>query len=148
MVDSKKLRLQIVTPAKVVFDGEADMVIFVAEDGEMGVLLGHEPLTTILGYGKLRIFNDDMDERQFAVFGGFVEINQKGATLLADTAESPEDIDHIRAERAHARAERRMKEQNSNLDDMRVRLALRRATVRLELSNLPITGGSSSSDKK
>ncbi|MDR2183229.1 MAG: ATP synthase F1 subunit epsilon [Clostridiales bacterium] len=133
---NKKLRLRIVTPTKPVFDGDVDMVIMHTADGQIGVLLGHQPVTTIMGYGPLRVYNDEKVEH-FAVFGGFAEIDQRGATVLADIAECPEEIDAERARKAKERAERRKSERKSDLDEKRLKLALRKATVRLELCGLP-----------
>ena len=145
---SKKLRLKIVTPTKPVFDDAVDMVIMQAADGQLGVLKGHQPVTTVMGYGPMRIFNDEKVE-YLAVFGGFAEINQQGVTILADIAECPHEIDAERARRALERAERRKTEKQSDLDEKRLKLALRKATVRLELCGLPtITEESESLPKK
>ena len=133
---NKKLRLKIVTPTKPVFDDDVDMVILYTSDGQIGVLAGHQPVTTVMGYGPLRAYNDEKME-YFAVFGGFAEINQQGVTVLADIAECPDEIDAERAKRAIERAERRKTERKSDLDEKRLKLALRKATVRLELIGLP-----------
>ena len=134
--NSKKLRLKIVTPVRTIFDDDVDMVIMHAVDGQIGVLKGHQSVTTIMGYGPLRVYNDEKIE-YFAVFGGFAEINPQGATILADIAECPHEIDEERARRAIERAQRRKAEQKSDLDEKRLKLALRKATVRLELCGLP-----------
>lgn len=133
---SKKLRLQIVTPVKSVFDGEVDMVIMQTTEGQIGVLTGHAPVTTILGLGSMRVYDGEKVD-YFAVFGGFCEINQQGVTVLADVAEHASEIDEERARQAKERAERRIKERESDLDEKRVKNALRKSLVRLELTNLP-----------
>ncbi|MCL2573253.1 MAG: ATP synthase F1 subunit epsilon [Defluviitaleaceae bacterium] len=132
---SKKLHLKIVTPTKPVFDEQVDMVIMHTADGQIGVLSGHQPVTTVMGYGPLRVYNDEKVE-YFAVFGGFAEVNREGVTILADIAECPEEIDAERARRAVERAERRKTEQKSDLDEKRLKLALRKASVRLDLVGL------------
>jgi F-type H+-transporting ATPase subunit epsilon len=136
---SRKLRLRIVTPTKIVYDDDVYMVVMKTIEGEIGVLAGHEPLTTVLDYGKLRLTQDDEKWQPFAVFGGFAEINRQGATILADVAEHPEEIDAARAKAAKERAERRIKEKKSDLDEARAKSALRKALVRLELGGLPMT---------
>ena len=133
---NKKLRLRIVTPTKSVYDGDVDMVIMHATDGQIGVLAGHEPVTTVLGYGPMRLYKDEVVEH-FAVFGGFAEINQQGVTILAEIAESTEEIDTERARRAAERAERRIAERKADVDEIRAKVALRKAHVRLELSGTP-----------
>jgi len=144
---NKKLRLKIVTPTKPVFDDDADMVIMHTLDGQIGVLAGHQPVTTVMGYGLLRVYNDEKIE-YFAVFGGFAEINPQGTTILADIAECPSEIDAERAKRAIERAERRKTEQKSDLDEKRLKMALRKASVRLELHGLMPMMDESSADKK
>ena len=145
---NKKLRLKIVTPTKPVFDGDVDMVIMHTSDGQIGVLAGHQPVTTVMGYGLLRVYNDEKIE-YFAVFGGFAEINSQGTTILADIAECPNEIDAERAKRAIERAERRKTEQKSDLDEKRLKMALRKASVRLELHGLmPIMDESVANEKK
>ncbi|MCL2397570.1 MAG: F0F1 ATP synthase subunit epsilon [Defluviitaleaceae bacterium] len=133
---NKKLRLKIVTPTKLVFDADVDRVTLQTIDGQMGVLVGHAPVTTVLGFGSLRAYNDENIE-QFTVFGGFCEINQQGATVLADVAEHPSEIDAERAKQARERAERRIKERNADMDEKRAKAALRKALVRLDLSGIP-----------
>lgn len=141
----KKLRLRIITPTRQVFDDDVDMVIMQTIDGQIGVMSGHIPVTTVLGLGPLRIYNDEKVEI-YAIFGGFSEINQQGATVLADMAELPEEIDAERARRAKERAERRLTERSADLDEKRAKAALRKSLVRLELAGLPTT--TEEADKK
>jgi len=136
--NSKKLHLRIVTPTKSVFEGDVDMVILHGLDGQLGVMPNHEPVTTILGLGAMRVYDNEIIT-YFAVFGGFAEINQKGVTILADVAEHPDEINKERAAAAKERAERRISERQADLDQARVKVALRKALVRLELSGLPTT---------
>ena len=139
---SKKFRLRIVTPTKTALDKAVDMVILQTLEGQIGVLSGHEPVATILDAGVLRYYDDEKIERM-ALFGGFAEINQTEVVVLADVAENPDEIDTERAKRAEERARRRLSERDANLDEMRAKMALRRALVRLDLTGLPLT-----SDKK
>jgi len=131
---SKKLMLRVITPSKVAFEGEVDMAVLSTVDGEIGVLVGHEPLATILGLGTLRYYNDEIKE-YYTVFGGFAEINQEGVTVLADIAEHPSEIDAQRAKLAKERAERRLSERNAGLDEKRAKTSIRKALVRLEISS-------------
>jgi len=131
---SKKFRLRIVTPTRSVYDGDVDMVVMYASDGQMGVLAGHMPVTTIMGYGPMRVYNDENIE-YFAVFGGFAEINPQSCIVLADSAEHPEEIDVEEARKAKKLVERQLRERSANLDEKFLKLALRKAIVRLELSD-------------
>jgi F-type H+-transporting ATPase subunit epsilon len=133
---NKKLRLKIITPTKSVFDRDVDMVIMQTIDGQIGVMPGHAPIVNVLGYGLLRAYIEEEVEN-FAIFGGFCDINQQGATVLADIAEHPSEIDAERAKRALDRAERRIKEHKADMDEKRAKAAMRKALVRLELSGIP-----------
>jgi len=132
----KRLRLRVITPTKQAYEGDCDMVILETLDGQIGVMPGHIPLTTVLGLGLMRVYDGELIET-FAVFGGFCEINQQSVTVLADVAEHPGEIDTERARQAKERAERRIKEHQQDLDEKRAKLALRRALVRLEMSGIP-----------
>jgi F-type H+-transporting ATPase subunit epsilon len=134
MADNK-IRLRIVTPVKQMYDNEVDMVIMRAGTGEMGVLHGHQPLTTTLGYGILHIKNDNK-ELKATLFGGFADVQPDCVTILSDAAEWPDEIDTERAEAAKQRAEKRIKSNDSNIDTMRAELALRRALLRLDVNKI------------
>ncbi|HHU08120.1 MAG TPA: hypothetical protein GXZ59_07240, partial [Clostridiaceae bacterium] len=67
--NKKKLALTITTPRGIKFEEEADMVVMRCVDGDLGVLPGHAPVSTVLGDGTLRIINNNV-EKKLAVFGG------------------------------------------------------------------------------
>ena len=138
MAEKKKFRLKVVTPRKMTLDKDVDMVILETIDGQIGVLAGHEPLTTVLGHGTLRYYEDEKIV-PLALFGGFAEINQNEVIVLAEICESPEEIDKERARRAVERARRRLEEKKAGMDEIRAKVALRKALVRLELSGQPLT---------
>jgi len=129
----KKISLKIVTPTKTTLEAMVDMVIMQAIDGELGVLYGHEPLVTILKHGTLRYY-DDEKIGYIALFGGAAEISKEEVVILADVAESPEEIDAARARLAQERAERHLAEKRAGLDEQRAKVALRKALVRQELT--------------
>ena len=104
----KKFNLQIISPTRVFFDGDIDMVEMKTTEGEIGVLAGHIPLTAILEPGLLRIKNDDGD-KEAALHDGFVKITKDKVTILAESCEWPDEIDVNRANEAKIRAERRIK---------------------------------------
>lgn len=126
-----KIRLRIVTPVKELYNKDTEMVIMRSSVGDIGVLHGHQPLTTTLDYGFLRIIDGD-EELKVTVFGGFASVDSRGITVLSDAAEWPEEIDKDRAMRAKDRAEKRIKSGSDDIDVARAELALRRALLRLE----------------
>jgi len=138
---AKRLHLKIVTPLRMLYDDDIDMVILRGVNGDMGILPGHENRAAILSYGPLRIINDGSQENELAVLGGFAEIMNDMVTVLSDAAEWPDEIDRIRAEAAKMRAEQRMYQKSSDIDMQRAELSLRRALVRIEVSSYPLIRG-------
>ena len=128
----KQLRLQIVTPVRVLCDEMVDMVIMRASTGDMGILPNHEPVVATLNYGILR-FKQDGKERRATIMSGFVEVEPDKVTILTDAAEWPEEIDLARAEEAKKRALKRLEPQERmNYNVLRAEVALKRALVRIE----------------
>lgn len=125
-----KIRLRIVTPSKELYNDNADMVIMRGTSGDIGVLKGHQPLTTTLGYGLLKIKNGEK-ELISTLFGGFVDVQPDVITILTDSAEWVDDIDIKRAEDAKKRAEERLNSKDANIDFLRAELALKRANLRI-----------------
>jgi F-type H+-transporting ATPase subunit epsilon len=124
------LDVALVSPERILFTGEADMVICRTTDGEIAFLTGHAPLVGALGIGTVRIKLSDGEEVKAAVHGGFVEVRDNRVSILSDVAELPDQIDVERARRAREEADRRIREG----DDAGAEAALRRAHVRLELA--------------
>lgn len=133
-----KLSLKIVTPSRIMFDGEADMVIMRTKSGDVGIMHGHQPMVTVLDYGVMKIQNSGEDDKLAAVFGGFAEINSDGMTILTDIAEWSDEIDKSRAEKARERAEERLSRHDKNTDMMRAELSLKRALTRINVSEKKI----------
>ncbi len=127
------IKLRIVTPSGELYNGNASMVIMRGSNGDIGVLKGHQPLTTTLDYGLLKIKTENK-ELVSTLFGGFVDVQPECVTILTDSAEWVDSIDIERAEAAKERAEERLKKNNSsNIDVARAELALKRAMIRLSL---------------
>jgi F-type H+-transporting ATPase subunit epsilon len=131
---ANKIRLDIVTPDRMVYSEDVNMVIARATDGDLGILPGHAPLIAGLEIWPLRIMTDD-GEQLFSVCGGFIEVRPQKITVLAGCAELPEEIDVQRAESAKERAEQRLKEALPDIDVQRAEVALKRAIVRLKVAD-------------
>lgn len=86
------LKLEIVTPGKRVLDAEVDSVTVTTATGEAGILPNHAPLISTLKPGILAYTNKGTTDK-LAVSGGFVEVNANTVSVLADTAESANEID-------------------------------------------------------
>lgn len=125
-------KLHVITPERRFYDGEASMVELTTTEGDIGVYRNHIPLTAIVAPGVLKI-HEEGEVKEAALISGFIEILPERITIMAEVAEWPDEIDANRAEEARIRAERRLKEENGEIDTMRAELALRRALVRLSL---------------
>lgn len=133
MADENKIfQVEIITPERIFYKGEATMIEFTTVEGDMGVYKNHIPLTTVLAPGIVTI-TADTEQKKAAVHSGFVQILGDKVTLLAEIAEWPDEIDWERAEAAKRRAEERLAAKADDLDIVRAELALRRALVRISL---------------
>ena len=122
---------QLVSPERVLYEGDADMVVCRTSDGEIAFLPGHVPFVGALGIAKVRILLPEQGEVAAAVHGGFVEVSHDTVTILSDVAELPSQIDVVRAETAKERA---AQEVSANPDDEEAQAALARAELRLEVA--------------
>ncbi len=129
----KTFHLQIISPTRVFFNKAVDMVEMKTTEGEIGVLAGHIPLTTILEPGVLRIKTDG-NVREAALHDGFVQIQKDKVTVLAESCEWPDEIDANRARKAKERAERRLTSGSKEVDMVRAELALKKALIRIDLA--------------
>jgi F-type H+-transporting ATPase subunit epsilon len=128
------IRCEIVSQDRVVFQGEADIVILPGAAGEMGVLPHHAPALTTLKFGVVKVRRAG-SEQVFAVAGGVAEVQPDLVTILADAAENVEEIDVKRAEFARKRAEEALVKGPSpdSAAMLSIEAALRRSTLRLDV---------------
>lgn len=123
--------LKIITPERLFFEGEAEMVEFNTTEGQIGIYKNHVPTTVIVSPGILTITMPD-GEKEAALHAGFVEILQDQVTILAEAVEWPDEIDENRAKSAKERAERRLQEKEAGIDEDRAQIALMRALTRIQ----------------
>lgn len=127
------IRCEIVSQDRMVFEGDADIVIVPGALGEMGILPGHAPLLSALDMGVIRV-KMDQEEEVFTVTGGFIEVQPDIVTIMADAAENVEEIDIERAQQAMERAQRLLDEYSEEDAEnyLRIQAALRRSNLRLK----------------
>lgn len=134
MTDLKKFRLEVISPERIFYSGDVEMLELTTTEGEIGIYADHIPLTTIIAPGVMTITETGSQLKQAAVLEGFMEITQEKVTVLAQSCEWPEEIDTNRAQEARARAERRLKSSDANINMSRAELALRKSLIRLEVA--------------
>jgi F-type H+-transporting ATPase subunit epsilon len=124
------LDVALVSPERILYTGEADMVVCRTPDGEIAFLTGHAPFVGVLEVAPVRVILNDGTEVKAAVHGGFVEVRDNRVSVLSDVAELPDQIDRQRAEKALTEAERLCAE-NQGAD---CEQAIRRAKLRLDVA--------------
>ena len=131
MAEDRNFELEIITPDRVFFKGQASMIEFNTTEGEIGVYKDHIPLTVIIKPGVLTITSED-DKKLAALHSGFATIMQDKVTILAEVIEWGSEIDEERAEAAKRRAEERLRANQESIDMVRAEAALLRAVARIQ----------------
>ena len=128
-----KIELDIVTPEKIAYNDEIDILEVPAIDGKMGILPRHAPLVTGLQIGVMRVVKDN-ENIHISISEGFMEVKPDHINVVVRTAELPEEIDVERARSARERAEERLNKDDQSIDEARAQAALKRALARLEVA--------------
>lgn len=128
---SSTIKLEIVTPDKSVLSKDVEYVGVPGTVGQFGVLANHIPLLSSLAIGCLYYRSQDTENKYIFVSGGFAEVSPDSITILAESAEVADDIDMERAKRAKERAEKRLQQQQEDVNRARAEAALYRAILRL-----------------
>ena len=129
-----RLRLEILTIERQLFDEQVNMVIAPGEDGVVGILPHHQPMLTILQHGEMTIRVDGQADRYVAIGGGLMQVLPDHVVVLADRAEHADEIDLALAEQAHQRAAELMERGPDDLELGHAREALRHSAVRLAVA--------------
>ena len=79
------LRVSVISPESVLFEGEAVSVVAPAFDGEVGILENHAPMMTLLGKGPLRL-SGGAGEKRFAIEGGFLQVVGNSVRIVTEKA--------------------------------------------------------------
>ena len=130
MAEGRNFDLEIITPYRVFFNGQASMIEFNTTEGEIGVYKDHIPLTVIIKPGVLTITSEE-EKTKAALHSGFATILQDKVTILAEVIEWGDEIDESRAEAAKIRAEERLRSNQEAIDMARAEAALLRAVARI-----------------
>ena len=124
--------LEIVSPEDRLFKDEVQFVVVPEVNGELGVLRNHAPMIAALEIGVLRYTDTTGAIKKMAISGGFMEVMNNEARVLAETAERGSQVDVLRARAARERAEKRLEARNENINLARAEAALQRAMARLK----------------
>ena len=127
------LQLQIVSAERSLVNERVDEVEIPGSEGYFGVLPGHTPLLALLGAGELW-YRQGEEKHYLAIAFGFAEVQPDQVTILAQIAERADEIDSARAEAAKKRAEERVAKPTTDIDFERVRIAMLKALIRLQVA--------------
>lgn len=131
------MNLQIITPEKIVYDGDVDEITLHTTQGEISILPHHVDLLTQVVPGEL-IIKVKNQETSLALTGGFLEVSNNSCKILADYAIHTHEIDMAKVEKAKEAAEKALekaKESGSQRDFARAEAELRRNILMLDVSS-------------
>lgn len=107
--EGRQLFCRVITPEKMVYDDEVDLVVVRIADGDIGVLVDHAPTVSTVEMGEVRITEGD-EQKVFATSDGFFKVSENLVQVLVEEAVPPEDIDIGEAENRIEEAERELSE--------------------------------------
>lgn len=126
------LKVKVVSPNGVQYEGECTFAKLPGADGELGVLPNISPTLAKLKAGTIEIELNGLS-RQFFVKSGIGRLLSDEITILTPFLEAAEDIDMSRAQQAKKRAEDRLRSEEAAIDKERARQSLIRAEARLRM---------------
>lgn len=128
-------RLVIITPDKVLFDGDVVQLTARTTEGDVGILAGHIRYAAILKTSALVVKLADGEEKKAAVAGGILKVSDDKTSVMASAAEWAEEIDPDWAERSRQDAMAKIEAAQNAPDRLeRANLKLQRALNRLQVS--------------
>lgn len=136
-MEHAKVHIKLITPEKIIFEGEAVYVTVPTTTGVITVLPTHTPLVSSIAKGELTIKTND-EEMHFAVFSGVIDIRSGSiVNILVDRSERAEEIDVARAEEAVARAKKILEEKSheSDVDFARFEALIEKELNRVKVGN-------------
>ncbi|MGE5680343.1 MAG: F0F1 ATP synthase subunit epsilon [Bacillota bacterium] len=134
----KELFLEVITPTKTAYAANIRSVTIPGTLGSFQVLHNHAPLISSFEVGRIKVVDEDGTTKYFATGGGTVEVLNNKVLVLAESFESPEEINVERAKSAKERAQERLKQKSQHIDIDRARAALARAVNRINITTISV----------
>ncbi|MFI3229403.1 MAG: ATP synthase F1 subunit epsilon [Bacillota bacterium] len=127
------LRVEILTPEKVFFEGDIESLTVETSGGQLGILAHHAPMAIGLQPGVVKL--SSAEDVKLAVNGeGFVEVRPDKTVILCQTMEWPEEVEVNRVQRAIEEHERKLRESQSVVEYKMSKATLARAFARLRVT--------------
>ena len=128
----KSFKLKIVTPRGIYYEGEVEIVNVRSIVGQLGILADYAPLTTVLEIDEMN-FLEQGERKEFALSGGFLYVDETGATIAANSIESKEEIDLERAIKEKERVKKLLRKKVDQIDLMKAEVTLRKSLLRISV---------------
>ncbi|MBA2694036.1 MAG: ATP synthase F1 subunit epsilon [Rubrobacter sp.] len=110
MASGRQLFCRIITPERMVYDGEAEMVKVRIADGDIGVMADHQPIVSTVGIRDVQVVKEGDEREVFAVSDGFFKVSENLVQILVEEAVAASDIDSDAAENDVEEADRELSE--------------------------------------
>ena len=123
--EGRQLFCRVITPEKVIYDGEADLVVARIADGDIGVMVDHAPVVSMVEIGAVRITQDDQ-RYVFATSDGFFKVSENLVQILVEEAAAPDEINVDEAESRVEKAENELSELSEDEESERQRAEIER----------------------
>ena len=131
---AKTFQLSVITPEHEFYHGQVEMLNVSASDGQYAVLAGHAPCVVSITEGELTLRDEAGETKWASASDGFMTITQDEVILMLQSAEWPEDIDRVRAERAERKAREALLQKQDRQSYLMNQAMLLRAMTRLRVS--------------
>jgi F-type H+-transporting ATPase subunit epsilon len=115
--EGRQLFCRVITPEKVIYDGEAKLVVVRIADGDIGVNVDHAPVVSTVEPREVRIYEEDDERHVFATSDGFFKVSENLVQILVEEAASPDEIDVEAAESRVEQAENELSEVSEGDED-------------------------------
>ena len=123
--EGRQLFCRVITPEKVIYDGEADLVVARIADGDIGVKRDHAPVVSTVEPREVRITQDD-EKYVYATSDGFFKVSENLVQILVEEAIVPDEIDVDEAESRVEQAENELSELSEDEESERERNEIER----------------------
>jgi F-type H+-transporting ATPase subunit epsilon len=128
------IKIEVLQPHQIKVKNQYDHVIVPGIEGDFGVAEEHTPFITKVRPGILKLYKGNEEER-YAIHDGFVTVENNVIKIVCENIEKEDEIDIARAEASKARAEKRLRTSEGEIDYRRAEIALKKALVRLKIVN-------------
>ena len=126
------IQLEIVTPEKIAYSEEVDMVVVPSADGMLGILPHHIPLFSALVEGELKV-KKGAEEYFLAIGGGFIEVTKEKVIILVTRAVNADELNEAEILRAKKEAEEALHRKGMQEDRVKAYASLRRSILDLKI---------------